>query len=71
MERARSSRRGTLKIQRACERSRLHGELVIAAYELAAPMVRKRLSPPEVHSRSGCEHRSARERTVALGGISA
>ena len=71
MERARSSRRRILKIQRACERSRLHGELVIAAYELAAPMVRKRLSSPEAHSRSGCEHRSAREHTVALGGISA
>jgi hypothetical protein len=71
MERARSSRRRIPKIQRACERSRLHDELVIAAYELAAPMVRKRLSPPEAYSRSGCEHRSARERTVALGGISA
>ena len=71
MERARSSRRRILGVQRTYERSRLHGELVIAAYELAAPMVRKRLSPPEAHSRSGCEHRSARERTVALGGISA
>jgi hypothetical protein len=71
MEWARSSRRRILRIQRACERSRIHGELVIAAYELAAPMMRKQLSPPEAYSRSGCGHRSACECPVALGGISA
>jgi hypothetical protein len=71
MEWARSSRRRVLRVERACERSRLHGELVIAAYELAAPMVRKQLSPPEAHSRSGCQLRSGRECTAALGGISA
>jgi hypothetical protein len=71
MERARSSRRPILRIQRACERSRLHDELVIAAYELAAPTIRKRLSPPEAHSRGGCGHRSTRECPVAVGGISA
>jgi hypothetical protein len=71
MERARSSRRRILKIQRACERSRLHSELVIAAYELAAPMVRKRLSPPDAHLESGRGHGSERKSPVALGGISA
>jgi hypothetical protein len=71
MESARSSRSRTLRIQRACERSRLHDELVATAYELAVPMARRRLSSPEGHSRSGCGDRSTRECPVAVGGISA
>jgi hypothetical protein len=71
MEWARSSRSRIPRIQRACEHSRLHSELLIAAYELAAPMLRRRLSPPENHSRSGCGRRGARECPVVVGGISA
>jgi hypothetical protein len=71
MERARSSRRRVFKVQRACERSRVHDELMVVAYELAAPLVRRRLSVPEEHSVIGYGHPSTPQSPLALGGISA
>jgi hypothetical protein len=71
MEWARSSRRRVFKVQRSCERSRIQEELMVAAYELAAPLLRRRLSAPEAQPGNDYGHPSTRQLPVALGGISA
>jgi hypothetical protein len=44
MPRAENRTRKLLKIERACERSRLEGQLLAAAYDLVAPLLRRSLS---------------------------
>jgi hypothetical protein len=71
MEWARSSRRRVFKVQRDCERSRVQDELVVAAYELAVPLVRRRLSAAKARSASCNSHHSASQSPVVLEGVSA
>ena len=71
MEWATSSRRRIFTVQRACERSRVHQELMVAAYGLAAPQVRRRLSAPEAQPGNSYGHPSTHLSRVAVGGISA
>ena len=44
MPRAENRTRKLLKVERACERSRLEGQPLAAAYDLAAPLPRRSLS---------------------------
>ena len=71
MEWARSSRRRVFKVQRACERSRVQDELLVAAYELAAPLVRRRLSAAKARSASCYSGSNASQSSIALEGVSA
>jgi hypothetical protein len=71
MEWARSSRRRVFKVQRACERSRVHDELMVAAYELAAPLARRHLSAPDVRSASCYSRHRANQSPVAREGVRA
>jgi len=71
MEWAMSSRRRVFKVERTCERSRVQDELMVAAYELAAPLVRGRLSAPKARSSSCYSGHSANQSPVSLEGVSA
>jgi hypothetical protein len=71
MEWARSHRSRFLAVQRACERSRVQDQLMVAAYELAAPLVRRRLPAPEAERVTCSAHQETNQLHVALGGMSA
>ncbi len=71
MESAKSSRHRVFTVQRVCERSRVQAELIVAAYELAAPRVRRRLSAPGAQSGPVNAHPRTSPSPVALGGIRA
>jgi hypothetical protein len=43
MPRAENKTRKLLKVERGCERSRLEGQLLAAAYDLATPLLRRAL----------------------------
>jgi hypothetical protein len=71
MEWARSSRRRAFTVQRASERSRIQHELIVAAYELAAPLVRGRLSAPNARAANCDRPHNTRQSADALEGVRA